>query len=150
MSASDPDIPQQTLRFSLKPPVPAGASIDPVNGMFSWGPSQAFALNTYPITVGVTDNGSPNRSSTATFLVNVLQHPLAPRVESAVIGPGGLTISWGAVEGRTYRVQFKDDLTDSVWADLEGDVIGGGPVASKVDPSPSARPERYYRILLME
>jgi YVTN family beta-propeller protein len=150
VSANDPDIPQQTLTFTLEPPVPEGVAIDSMNGLFSWGPSQAFALDSYSITVRVTDNGSPNRSSTATFLVNVLQHPLAPRVEGVIPAPGGVTISWGAVEGRTYRVQFKDSLNDSVWVDMEGSVIAGGPTASKVDSSLGARQERYYRILLME
>jgi len=150
VSASDPDIPQQTLTFALEPPVPGGAAINPTNGLFSWGPSQAFALNTHSITVRVTDDGLSNRSSLATFLVNVLQHPLAPRVESTTPGPDGLTISWDAIGGRTYRVQFKNSLNDATWTDLEGDVIAGGSTASKVDLSFGTRQERYYRILLME
>ena len=150
VSANDPDIPQQILTFVLETPVPAGAAINPTNGLFSWGPSQAFALNTHSITVRVTDDGSPNRSSLATFLVNVLQHPLAPRVESTTPGQDGLTISWDAVGGRTYRVQFKNSLNDATWTDLEGDVIASGPTASKVDLSFGTRQERYYRILLME
>ena len=150
VSADDPDIPRQVLTFALEAPVPGGASINPTNGLFSWGPSQAFALNAHSIAVRVTDNGTPNRSSTATFLVNVLQHPLAPTVEGVVPAPGSVTISWGAIEGRTYRVQFKDSLNDAAWTDLEEDVIAGGLTASKVDASIGARQERYYRILLME
>ena len=48
----------QALTFSLDAGAPAGATISTA-GAFSWTPSEAQGPGTYPITVRVTDNGSP-------------------------------------------------------------------------------------------
>ena len=40
-SATDPDIPAQSLIFSLDPGAPAGASINPGSGVFKWTPTEA-------------------------------------------------------------------------------------------------------------
>jgi hypothetical protein len=70
-SATDTDTPPQTLTFSLDPGAPAGASIGPVSGAFAWlVPSGA--LGEYPITVRVTDNGTPPLSAAQTFTVTVV------------------------------------------------------------------------------
>ncbi|MGH7681629.1 MAG: putative Ig domain-containing protein, partial [Candidatus Eiseniibacteriota bacterium] len=55
-SATDPDIPVNTLTFSLDAGEPAGATIDPTSGAFSWTPT---AAGTYPVTIRVTDDGTP-------------------------------------------------------------------------------------------
>ncbi len=43
-TATDPDVPANTLRFALAPPVPPGAAIDPVTGVFSWVTTHEAAL----------------------------------------------------------------------------------------------------------
>jgi hypothetical protein len=57
--ATDPDI-GDTLTFSLQGTVPPGASINSGTGVFTWTPTEAQGPGSYPITVRVTDNGSPN------------------------------------------------------------------------------------------
>ena len=52
--ASDSDLPAQTLTFSLDPGVPAGATINSANGLFSWRPAAAQTPGTNHITVRVT------------------------------------------------------------------------------------------------
>src|SRR5206468_5346015 len=122
VEATDADLPAQVLTFSLDPPVPPGAQIDPVSGLFRWKPTQAQAVNTYVITVTVTDNGKPHGSATRPFTVTVNQHPLAPRLGIVSLTATGVTINWNGVVGRTYRVQFKQSLTDPAWTDLDGDI----------------------------
>jgi large repetitive protein len=39
-TASDSDIPANTLRVTLEGAVPAGAAIDPNNGIFVWTPNR--------------------------------------------------------------------------------------------------------------
>lgn len=51
--------------------------------------------------------------------------------------------------GKTYRVQLKTDLTDSVWTDLSGDVTAVGSTASKDDDTASGALRRFYRVLLV-
>ena len=54
-SATDADLPQQALVYSLAAGAPTGAAIDPVSGVFTWTPTLAQASQTYTLTVNVTD-----------------------------------------------------------------------------------------------
>ena len=56
-TATDTDVPAQTLTFSLQGVVPSGAAITGA-GAFSWTPTEAQGPGSYPITVRVTDNGA--------------------------------------------------------------------------------------------
>ncbi|HEY5650101.1 MAG TPA: Ig-like domain-containing protein, partial [Acidimicrobiia bacterium] len=62
-TASDSDVPAQTLTFSLADgatgSVPAGATINPTTGVFSWTPTETQD-GSYTFDVVVTDNGTPN------------------------------------------------------------------------------------------
>src|SRR5213594_3911406 len=79
-TATDSDIPANTLAFSLDAGAPAGATINSSTGAFSWTPS---ASGTFPVTVRVTDNGSPALSAfeAITITVNSIPQPVL-----AVIG----------------------------------------------------------------
>jgi len=69
--ASDPDIPANTLTFSLGSGAPAGLAIGPASGIVAWRPGAEFAGTTNPVSVIVTDNGVPALSRTNTFLIIV-------------------------------------------------------------------------------
>lgn len=56
-AATDEDVPEDTLTFSLVGTVPPGATMDPVTGDFSWTPPSGLGTNF--VTVRVTDNGVP-------------------------------------------------------------------------------------------
>ncbi|HZQ48658.1 MAG TPA: hypothetical protein VFC07_16690, partial [Verrucomicrobiae bacterium] len=57
------------------------------------------------------------------------------------------TITWPAVPGVSYQVQFKNNLTDSLWQVLNGNVTLVGTQGYAIDLAPAAT-QRYYRILL--
>jgi hypothetical protein len=86
-SATDTDLPPQTLTFSLGPGAPAGATIDPTSGQLSWTPTNAPATNT--LSVIVTDNGIPSLSATQSFTVTVL--PPTPRPQLGNVSLGAST-----------------------------------------------------------
>jgi uncharacterized repeat protein (TIGR01451 family)/CSLREA domain-containing protein len=67
-TASDADVPSNVLTFTLDAGAPAGASIDPASGEFSWTP---VITGQYPITVRVTDNGSPMLDDSETITITV-------------------------------------------------------------------------------
>jgi streptogramin lyase len=67
VSATDSD-PSAVLTYSLDS-APAGASIDPNSGIFTFTPTEA--PGTYPVTVRVTDNGTPALSDTTSFNIIV-------------------------------------------------------------------------------
>src|SRR6185503_17185789 len=77
-NATDPDLPANTLTFSLEPGAPAGASINATNGVFTWTPTEAQGPSTNLITVLVTDDGSPPSSDTRSFTVVVNEVNRAP------------------------------------------------------------------------
>jgi VCBS repeat-containing protein len=59
-SATDPDVPEQNLRFSLNN-APSGAVINPLTGQFDWQPTEP---GQFTFSVIVTDDGTnPNRLS---------------------------------------------------------------------------------------
>lgn len=55
------------------------------------------------------------------------------------------TLTWTAVPGKTYRVQFKNNLDDPDWNDLLPDVTASGETASKSDPL--GPDQRFYRVI---
>ena len=64
----DPDLPIQALTYSASS-LPAGASLDPHTGLFSWTPTHAQSGAAYPITVEVMD--AEGKFSTQSFAVRV-------------------------------------------------------------------------------
>src|SRR5262249_22194874 len=106
-SATDPDIPPNHLSFSLASDAPAGASIDPDSGVFSWTPTGS--AGTTHITVQVTDDGWPILSDMKTFAVTVISRP---QIESITVSDGTVTLSWSAWPGQMYRVQYKTSLDE--------------------------------------
>ena len=76
-SATDDDIPANNLTFSLSGTVPAGATIDPATGAFSWSPP-VNVLSTNFITVRVTDDGVPPLYDEQQFQVMVVPSNTPP------------------------------------------------------------------------
>jgi len=72
-AASNPE-PSEALTFSLDAGAPDGAVIDPVTGAFSWTPTEAQVPGTYPVTVRVTDNGSPTLDDSETITITIYNH----------------------------------------------------------------------------
>jgi hypothetical protein len=137
VSATDADVPAQTLTFALAPEAPAGAHVQP-DGRFAWTPT---ASGVYPITVRVTDDGSPSLSDETGFVVTVRPATLAPRISRVVRSEAGLTLTWLAEAGQTCQLQFKADLNDPVWMDL-GDPVPGAAESSATDHSLGGASER--------
>ena len=67
--ATDADVPPQILTYSLGTNAPPGASLDSAGGLFSWTPTEG--TGTYPVTIRVTDNGSPRLGDEATIRITV-------------------------------------------------------------------------------
>ena len=140
-SGTDPD-PGSGLNFGVDADsVSAGATMDGVTGAFTWTPTVAGTTN---ITVTVNDNptnGALIKAASSTFTVVVSADPLGPQSVSA---GESATLSWPAVAGASYQVQYKHDANGQ-WANLGGPITADGAEAS-VDVS-GADQETYYRIV---
>lgn len=69
---------------------------------------------------------------------------LAPFTVGVAPSGSGRVISWEAVIGRSYQVQFKDSLTAN-WQALGGTVTASAVGGMQTDAAPT--PTRYYRVL---
>lgn len=143
-AAAGADVPGGALAFSLDPGAPSGASIDPVSGVLAWQTSPGNAGTTNFITVRVTDTAAPTLSAAQSFEVTVLP---PPALQPPSLLNGAMSISWTAIPGQTYRIQYKDNLTDANWIDLPTAMTATDVSATMTDPvSPLGR--RFYRIVV--
>ncbi|HXU76074.1 MAG TPA: carbohydrate binding domain-containing protein [Methylomirabilota bacterium] len=86
-TASDSDLPPQALTFAAANMVPANATINASNGVFSWRPLVSQAGTTNLIQIKVIDSGQPNLSATNSF--NVMVNPVSQPVLSSIAVSGG-------------------------------------------------------------
>ena len=93
VSATDPDLPANALTYSLPQGGPAGASIDPVSGLFRWTPDPLTPSGPVTVTVQVSDNGSPSLSATANFRIDVSAGNSSPNLT----GIGGQSVDEGSL-----------------------------------------------------
>ena len=56
------------------------------------------------------------------------------------------TLTWPAVSGVTYQVQFKNKLTDAIWQTLNGNTWVSGNQGYATDLAPNAS-QRFYRVV---
>ena len=57
-------------------------------------------------------------------------------------------ITWPTAPGKSYQVQFKHDLSDASWQNLNSNVILLGNTACIYDPAP-ATSRRFYRVVIV-
>lgn len=147
-SASATDADGHGLTFSLDPGSPAGSSINPTSGAFSWTPPVTGFPSVHPITVRVTDSGAPALSAAETIQVTVVVPPFLTRVTRP--SGGSATVTWRSAPEKTYRVQLTTNLQDSAWINLPGDIIAEDLTSSKQDTTVGTATTRYYRVLLLD
>jgi hypothetical protein len=117
VSATDIDVPLQTLTYSLAPGAPADAVIDPASGKFSWTPSLTTSAGDYQLTVLVRDSGVPSAETQATFTITVI-----PQF-TATLDVDGDGIAGPLTDGRLifrYLSQFAGPQL------IGGNVLGAG------------------------
>lgn len=112
-------------QYGLDPNDPNIANVDSDDDGLTNG--QEYLLGTNPI------------DATSTF--KVLPNP-------ATSG-GGVTVHWLSVPGKTYRLQYKENVNDLAWTDVPGDVTASGATASKVDSTAPAT-RRFYQVRLVQ
>jgi hypothetical protein len=75
--------------------------------------------------------------------------PASFKISSLQQTEGGAVLAWVSEPGRTYRLEYIDDLRASGWAPVTGDITATFSAASKVDNTAGAAPRRFYRVLLL-
>jgi hypothetical protein len=98
------------------------------------------------VTVQVGDDGSPPLTNSVSFSIVVVP---PPRLASVNASDGKFVMTWQTFPGKTYRTQFKDDLSQTNWTTLGGDVLVAGSALSFTN-SMSVSPQRFFRILQLD
>jgi hypothetical protein len=60
-----------------------------------------------------------------------------------------VSFSFGTTPGRTYRVDYKDDLNEVNWTPLGGNQVATGSSITVTDNITSS-PQRFYRAVLVQ
>lgn len=122
-SASDVDLPGNSLTYSLQAGSPPGATINAVTGAFAWNIPVGTTDGDYTITVRVTDSGSPALFDTKTFTVSVSSAcPFDASLSGwKVIESGGAASTKGTVTSQACSATMREG--SSFVVGLERDVI---------------------------
>jgi len=140
-TASDPDVPPQTLTFTLIDG-PEGAAVDPVTGVLTWASTLAHANTTNLVTVRVTDDGTPSLSGTTTFNIFV-RSPVTPVLSRPVVNAGSLVFAVEGDPGLTYAIRSSTNLVD--WSTHS--VTNPPEIPFSVSlPGPPGDPHTFYRV----
>ena len=99
-------------------------------------------------TVTITNPDGQSTTSAAGILTVVAGTNQPPALQTIVISGTSATLTWSAIPGTTYRLQFKTNLTDTIWGDLVPDVTATGATASTSDPV-ATNDMRFYRLLVV-
>jgi len=83
--ATDPNTPPLPLTYRLATGAPSGMRINPSTGVLTWVVGANQHIGAYPVTVLVSDNGTPHRTVSGTFDVGVVDPGPAPTVPSAMV-----------------------------------------------------------------
>jgi len=68
--------------------------------------------------------------------------------QSIVVSQQIASLTWSAVSGHTYRLQYNVDLGAANWSNLAPDSIATGATAGTTD-SLGAEAQRFYRVILL-
>ena len=98
--------------------------------------NDVFALDLATLPITSPGGGSTNSAS-------VFDAQLFPAGSFA----SNPTISWPLASGKTYQVQYKNDLGDPLWQNLPGSITFIGDTGYIIDPAPPSD-KRFYRIVL--
>ena len=127
-TASDVDLPPNTLTFSLAGTVPAGASIT-AGGDFTWTPTEEQGPDTYTFEVVVTDDGTPNLDDSETITVTVEDVNVAPELDAI----GDQNVDEDSLLSFTATATDADLPPDTLTFSLSGAVPAGASITAGGD-----------------
>jgi len=68
---TDPDLPNDTLKYTIAGNVPEGLTIDAATGALAWSPPEEADLGEFALEITVTDSGQPPASDTKTITLRL-------------------------------------------------------------------------------
>ncbi len=73
-------------------------------------------------------------------------HPPLLITEIVPVGSNSISLTWDAVVGRVYRVQYRDDVASGAWANATGEISASKTNVSVTLSVPTGVDTRFYRV----
>ena len=127
-----------TSRVVTAATVPSGLAVNITYNGSATGPTNAGSYQ-----VIATINESNFVGSVTNTLTVTNPDPIVLSLRAGSLGT--VVISWNSVSNLTYRVQYKNNLTDANWTDLPPDIIATG-VLTSVTNVVGIQPQRFFRV----
>jgi hypothetical protein len=121
---------------------------DPTHVTLNLSVASEAASGARSITVTNPDGQSAFSAGAILTVIGGTNSLPAPVINVVSLSNAVATISWSAVAGQTYRVQYKNALTDPSWSDLLPDITATNTTASFSDTSASLA-QRFYRVKIL-
>ena len=146
--ASATDVEGSSLEYALVSG-PAGCSVNPSTGTFTWRPTIAQSGTTYPVAIRATESGTGGLNSTLNFQTTV-NPATTPQVSTSWIPGDGqsspqVQLSMNGQLGPDYLVWASEDLVK--WENLGTATPTTFPFVW-TDANTSQYPKRFYQIRL--
>jgi hypothetical protein len=143
VSAVSLDAPWKTSLLSATN-LPAGSTFDPSSGVFAWCPKETQGPAQYYVDFLARDDAACDPGVASLRAILQVIAPLALTLQEE---PGGLQLTFPAVPGAIYRLEFCEDLAVQDWRPLQtytGSVAS--PMVSQLIPFEiSTNGTRFYR-----
>jgi hypothetical protein len=133
-----------TLTSSLISGVSHGTLNLGTNGDFTYTPTTGYFGSDQFI---YQANDGQNSLGTATVTINVTSLNPAPVIQSIRFATNTATLTWSSIVGRSYRMQFKNSVTNAAWTDITPDIVASG--TTTIANSASTNGQRFYRVILL-
>ena len=101
------------------------------------------ASTSTPLQIGFRDD--PNYLD----LDDVSVQPLQPVIQSALKGPGGVTLTWSALLGQSYQVQSTTNLSKPNWQPASGVFMATNYLMSAI-PFTGTNSPTFFRVELLQ
>jgi uncharacterized repeat protein (TIGR03803 family) len=122
---------------------PAGAltTLHSFGGDDGWCPAAALVQGSDGNLYGTAQYGGTDNCGT------IFRFSIQPVLQAMVKTGAGLSLTWNAVSGRTYQVQYKTNWNQAKWADFGTTMTATNGTLTTCDPTASS--QRWYRVALL-
>jgi len=100
----------------------------------------------HTLTAVARDAAGNQTTATTSVVVSNSTPTVTPTVSITSITGTSSTITWSSTPGKTYRVTYKNDLTDATWSDLSGNITATNTITSWKDTTAGASKHRFYLV----
>jgi hypothetical protein len=142
VSAADLDVPWQTVTL-FATQLPPGSSFDSASGTFDWTPSETQGPGDYLASFSTLDSAACGSIQNTQSVSLTVTETFAL---TAHLEPGQLRLTFPALVGETYRVEFTDTLASPDWQLLEEILSAPTSVLTVPDPAAGGTSQRFYRV----